>query len=1182
MQRLQAQIERFQTQVLFGSVCQHAGQPSADSVTQCFPLLVGFVDGSRVSQVGSQCAGLLVEPDRVCKAILEQVAGGFLDKNLNVLRLGLPLQRAVFHLHRKFMCSPVAAAGRFPAFSFDQIVDFVEIPLNDLDLGHLLGAQQVAQRVPRDRVVAGHVVDRQRVEHRGVGLFEQDQLVRGAAQRDPHLVDQPACLQQRRHVAAGGGQAHDLLVELVEPEEDDRVAFQPFDLAHIEEHLFGCALAAVGQVGQQRAQVDQGTAGQLGQFSDKRTPLAGRFGILLLERLRQWADEQPTMLVAEVRAMGGDCQLHLCIVEKTLAIGTRAQRLGQLGVKIPGVVDHIGQVAGRAALVAKLKLLRVGAQHLAQQIFGAAPIKAAGLNNLGLVAGDHDRQTTLACLSARQLGQKRDLQQREILHLVDHQPIQRAQPGGQFERSGGRTEQQPQRLAGCCLVQEKAIPAQPLGQPGSSVRLFPGQPAGRSIGPDVKLSVGKDRLGQPLCRQGVAGREGAPQNVGANFGVEGSRITPPSPQAGRRLQLQIAPKIGQVTQRVRQGRQPGELLLQLSQRTNMDTLSQLGGLGPQKLARCPFEAACIGDVEQLLQPPLQHQVAHQIKEGHRLAAAGQPSDGRRHDRGHLKLPADSVLFVEARVKADQRHFLEFVQRSQVDRVVSFVVMADTVDQDRRSRLAAGCTPSQFAFGERNPPKVVVIALHRGAPPASIVAGSRLDVGGAAARAQQHLRPHRFAADGVGQALGQQFILAVLQQTVARHRCSPCTGDYTRSHVKTVRTGAERGRKIFPVCGRENGLRHIVEHSKQGGAPRSVKLAHHIVQQKQRRRARSRHHLDLGQLEGQGGAALLPTAAVGAQVTAVGLKTQVIALGPVQRDASRHFTAAPAGQFAQIGSAHPGRVEHARGRNPEPVARPFELGVGEPPRVEAGQIVQAQRFTLPTQLPVAFGRQRCQLLQKSLAPHHDGGPLLSQLFVPEGQLGVDCRCSRVGGLFAQPLEQAVALLENLLEGGQGPTVASVELTERNIQIMTAFARPPIDQLDVSRKKEHSPQQADQIQGSSGRAVDLHLFGVEIAALGQQHLDRKLAPLLVDLTGNPAVGDRLFVGTPADDLALLAGVHGLAGGQHKDRFEQIGLALGVLALQQGERRVETQLQMLVVAEVVKGQAREQHTDQTTDCR
>ena len=137
MQRLQAQAERFQ--VLSRPVCQRAGQPIADSVAQHFPLLVGFVDDCRVSQVGGQCACLLVEPDRVCKAILEQVVGSFLDKNLDVLRLCLSLQRAVFHLHRKLMRSPVAVAGLFPAFSFDQVIDFVEIPLNDLDLGHLLG-----------------------------------------------------------------------------------------------------------------------------------------------------------------------------------------------------------------------------------------------------------------------------------------------------------------------------------------------------------------------------------------------------------------------------------------------------------------------------------------------------------------------------------------------------------------------------------------------------------------------------------------------------------------------------------------------------------------------------------------------------------------------------------------------------------------------------------------------------------------------------------------------------------------------------------------------------------------------------------------------------------------------------------------------------------------------------------
>jgi hypothetical protein len=48
-------------------------------------------------------------------------------------------------------------------------------------------------------------------------------------------------------------------------------------------------------------------------------------------------------------------------------------------------------------------------------------------------------------------------------------------------------------------------------------------------------------------------------------------------------------------------------------------------------------------------------------------------------------------------------------------------------------------------------------------------------------------------------------------------------------------------------------------------------------------------------------------------------------------------------------------------------------------------------------------------------------------------------------------------------------------------------------------------------------------------------------------------------PADDLTLMLGMDRFAGGQEVDGLQQIGLALGVLALEQGQPAVEIEFEL-----------------------
>ena len=67
----------------------------------------------------------------------------------------------------------------------------------------------------------------------------------------------------------------------------------------------------------------------------------------------------------------------------------------------------------------------------------------------------------------------------------------------------------------------------------------------------------------------------------------------------------------------------------------------------------------------------------------------------------------------------------------------------------------------------------------------------------------------------------------------------------------------------------------------------------------------------------------------------------------------------------------------------------------------------------------------------------------------------------------------------------------------------------------------------------------------------------------LRRQPTVGDRLALRLPINYFPLLLRMDWFAGRKKIDRFEQVGLTLGVLALQQGKRLLKIKLQPLVVA-------------------
>ena len=213
------------------------------------------------------------------------------------------------------------------------------------------------------------------------------------------------------------------------------------------------------------------------------------------------------------------------------------------------------------------------------------------------------------------------------------------------------------------------------------------------------------------------------------------------------------------------------------------------------------------------------------------------------------------------------------------------------------------------------------------------------------------------------------------------------------------------------------------------------------------------------------------------------------------------------------------------------------------------------------------RRTLEFDQEGLAPGDNRGPMLHQPLVPERQLRVHGRRMGVDPLVAQIAQQPVTLCHHLLEGRQRAAVGAVDLAQGNVQVAAALAGGAVHQPDIFGQEEHGADEAHEIEPPPRRAVDLDLLGKigAIGARGKQDLQIQRPGVSLDVAGDPAVGNRLRLRQPVDDLALGLGMHRLAGGEKKDRFEQVGFALGVLPLQQREPACQVQLETLVVTKM-----------------
>ncbi len=402
--------------------------------------------------------------------------------------------------------------------------------------------------------------------------------------------------------------------------------------------------------------------------------------------------------------------------------------------------------------------------------------------------------------------------------------------------------------------------------------------------------------------------------------------------------------------------------------------------------------------------------------------------------------------------------------------------------------------------------------------------------------------------------------------------------------------AEFRGEVVPVGGGENGLIDIAQHSQQQAAALGVQLAHHVVQQQQRGGAGGLGHgAYFGQLERQRGAALLPARAKQPQVALVDQEAQVVAMRAVHGGGGENFAGAAARQLAQVGGGH---LLHGQ-RLPvdgsgQPLAQLLIFVLGQAAGVEGGQVLQRQHLAAAAELGMAQVGRLLQLQHKGVAAHDHGRAMLHQPLVPEGKLGIHGRGVGIHAALTQAAQQAVALRHHLLEGRKRPAVGAVDLAQGNVEIAAALARCTAHQADIFRQKEHSAHQAHEVQPAPRRAVDLDLLGKvgAIPARGEDDFQLQGAAgarptgmaaglaARVHLPRHAAVGDRLVGRQPIDDLALALRVHGLAGRQEEDSLQEVGLALGVLPLQQREPARKVQFEPLVVTKMGERQVRKMH--------
>ena len=234
--------------------------------------------------------------------------------------------------------------------------------------------------------------------------------------------------------------------------------------------------------------------------------------------------------------------------------------------------------------------------------------------------------------------------------------------------------------------------------------------------------------------------------------------------------------------------------------------------------------------------------------------------------------------------------------------------------------------------------------------------------------------------------------------------------------------------------------------------------------------------------------------------------------------------------------------------------------GQAARLKLGGVADAHALRPVRKLLIIGAGQRPQQGQIFPPPLLDGLALGGKLRIQHFQHGA---FFGIGALdpVCRMAQQRIFLLQHPHIPPVSGKVAGVQLAQGRVQKFAAALRRALHKAQVARVEHHSGEAARQARRALGRGA-VHR-GVAPRPLGirRAHRDAHMAgvvPLLVFLPGPQGDGVQHRKCFPAaHKLSVLAAPEALAAGQQPDGFQQVRLALAVVAADDGQLPAGLQL-------------------------
>lgn len=345
---------------------------------------------------------------------------------------------------------------------------------------------------------------------------------------------------------------------------------------------------------------------------------------------------------------------------------------------------------------------------------------------------------------------------------------------------------------------------------------------------------------------------------------------------------------------------------------------------------------------------------------------------------------------------------------------------------------------------------------------------------------------------------------------------------------------------------DEGLYFLFDNDFHDGALAvEVELAHDIVQKEQRFLVQMLLvGIDGGHLHGEDGGALLSLAAVCAQVDAVFIEHEVVAMRADEAGATGNFFVFHLGQKIEKVGLHGGVVF---------VQHLAQTGlIGD---VEAAFVAGEEGMHAP-----------CLRHEKSKqvhAPANHAHAQLHKLEVPRHKQAF------IGAVAANVAQKFGALAGHSFVGVTGGVIIDIEGVEFAVDEAPPLGRPAFNDAKVVGREEHRRQARRQAaQSAVFNAVELDGFATHSVVVNFEVVGA------ADFVEHKKGLEPEILAVPVYQLAVLVAAEVFAVAEIINAFEQIGLALAVWAEKDVQRWMERERLLVVVAPVFEAEFLEDH--------